>query len=353
MTGLEIEEQKAIPTGSKEKTKTKTKTIIEVANALTTLGDSDSKGSTPSSLCLTLKKETIVAASMMSETSFASSEKSDDKPSKRYIPEHKKSDAALTFPEKLMTMMEYAEIESKDDRDSYCIAWLTEGKSFIIRNPDEFTRNILPKFFKATKFSSYTRKLYRWGFRQLNRGIGLDDPIIFGNDLFQRDHRELMVKMRSVTAASTRKMHHTEPNDPSFMEGSLKRGFNTFSFDQEQRKRMLLDRLIQEKVALGSALAESDFNMMGVAPPMRNNLNFASAIRAAHGMNGAMNPSLSSSLGYPSMPPKHLGRLGMPSMNGNFNLYQAVSNHAAQRVPVTNSSSDIVHAAYHALRYPS
>jgi hypothetical protein len=116
----------------------------------------------------------------------------------RYIPKNKKPDAALTFPEKvrltncrrlstggidrichlptlpissslqlatssslfffrqLMSLMKFA--AKAGDPENYCVAWLPDGKSFIIRNPDDFTRKVLPKFFKATKFSSFTRK---------------------------------------------------------------------------------------------------------------------------------------------------------------------------------------------------
>jgi hypothetical protein len=113
----------------------------------------------------------------------------------------------------------------------FCVAWLQDGKSFVIRNPDEFTRHILPKYFKKTKFSSFTRKLYRWGFRQVNRGIGPDDPIIFGNALFQRQGQAKMAQMKSVTAASTRKAEtflfpdHTKRPNGHGMGGDPKRAF--------------------------------------------------------------------------------------------------------------------------------
>ena len=100
-----------------------------------------------------------------------------------------------------MAMMRYAESQG----DSFCVRWLEDGKSFIIDDPDTFTKKVVPQYFKPTKFSSFTRKLYRWGFRQLNRGMGQDDPVIFGNVYFQRNKPELMAKMKSTTAAATRK----------------------------------------------------------------------------------------------------------------------------------------------------
>jgi len=123
---------------------------------------------------------------------------------KRFLPAYKKANAALTFPEKMMNLMKYVEERNKTDKD-FCISWLPEGKAFVIYNIKEFTSSVVPKFFKASKFCSFTRKLYRWGFRQLNRGIGPDEPIIFGNEFFQRDNADLMVNMRSITAASIRK----------------------------------------------------------------------------------------------------------------------------------------------------
>lgn len=136
----------------------------------------------------------------------------------------------------MMNLMKYVEEKNKTEKE-FCISWLPEGKAFVIYNIKEFTSNVIPKFFKASKFCSFTRKrkspihfdlfpihslflgkcltpifdisfettVYRWGFRQLNRGIGPDEPIIFGNEYFQRDNADLMVNMRSITAASIRK----------------------------------------------------------------------------------------------------------------------------------------------------
>lgn len=150
-------------------------------------------------------------------------------------------------------MMRLAE---KEDSETFCIAWLEDGKSFVIRDPVEFTRTVVPKFFKATKFSSFTRKLYRWGFRQVNRGIGPSDPIIFGNDYFQRDNADLMSKMRSVTAAMCRKQSF-EISQIDF-ENTRKRHLDIQEHEmlelEEQRKRMLLEQMMmprQNSLSLG------------------------------------------------------------------------------------------------------
>ena len=88
-----------------------------------------------------------------------------------------------------MNMMVFAEEKLRMGDDNYCISWQPDGLSFIIRHPEKFTNDVLAIFFKQTKFSSFTRKLYRWGFRQVNRGAPTvpanpNEPIVFGNDYF-------------------------------------------------------------------------------------------------------------------------------------------------------------------------
>ena len=144
----------------------------------------------------------------------------------------------------MMAMMRFAETQG----DDFCIQWLPDNKSFIIRDADTFTKKVVPKYFKPTKFSSFTRKLYRWGFRQINRGIGQDDPIIFGNEYFQKDNPELMAKMKSTTAAATRKAEemaqHTAGVIPVF---SVKRTADDMLGSIEFQQQILLSQLLQKK----------------------------------------------------------------------------------------------------------
>ena len=120
-----------------------------------------------------------------------------------------------------------------------CIAWSMQGRAFAIHNQDQLVKHILPQFFPQAKFSSFTRKLYRWGFRQLSTikvsddhsddgsmtyqdmpgmdkavsdngrkgssSVVTDRELLFGHEYFQRDNKALMSKMRSVTAAGTRR----------------------------------------------------------------------------------------------------------------------------------------------------
>lgn len=57
-----------------------------------------------------------------------------------------------------------------DEANSDAIAWLPHGKGFVIRNKKIFSDVTLPKYFKEAKFTSFTRKLNRWGFCRVTRG---------------------------------------------------------------------------------------------------------------------------------------------------------------------------------------
>jgi hypothetical protein len=81
------------------------------------------------------------------------------------------------FPQRLMEML-------ADETISDSIAWLPHGRSFLVLNPTKFTDEVLPRYFGACKFASFTRKLYRWGFRQISKG---PDAESFFHRLFRRD----------------------------------------------------------------------------------------------------------------------------------------------------------------------
>jgi len=72
------------------------------------------------------------------------------------------------------------------------IAWTASGKAFNIIQPKLFTSNILPGHFKQAKYSSFTRKLHRWGFMRHYRGT---EAGAFFHKHFRRGRLDLVEKM--------------------------------------------------------------------------------------------------------------------------------------------------------------
>jgi HSF-type DNA-binding len=98
----------------------------------------------------------------------------------------KTSDCKLSFLKLLdiLSNEEYSEI----------ISWLPHGNGFLIHKKKAFANEILPKHFKASKFTSFTRKLNRWGFSRAPRG---PETGAYFHKLFCRDKPEMVLQMTS------------------------------------------------------------------------------------------------------------------------------------------------------------
>jgi hypothetical protein len=89
-------------------------------------------------------------------------------------------------------MMQTATSDPNSSTYSPSIHWMPHGKSFVITDPDAFSADVLSRYFKSTKFKSFTRKLYRWGFRAITKG---PDKGSYYHELFVRDDPGLCVRM--------------------------------------------------------------------------------------------------------------------------------------------------------------
>lgn len=93
----------------------------------------------------------------------------------------KESLSKPNFPTKLFNILE-------SNQNSDIICWLPGGKAFIIKDKKRFASEILPRHFKQSQFTSFTRKLTRWKFLRVPRG-----PYIgaYYHSLFRKDARAL------------------------------------------------------------------------------------------------------------------------------------------------------------------
>jgi len=105
----------------------------------------------------------------------------------------------VTFPRQLMDVIEHQSTKGGAVTVSgeRVLEWLPSGDAFIIRDKVVLEKEVLPRHFSAKcKFMSFVRKLYRWGFRQLekdSRGI-----LIFSHSNFVRGDKKRCLKMRSI-----------------------------------------------------------------------------------------------------------------------------------------------------------
>mmetsp|Transcript_45750 Transcript_45750/g.133203 ORF Transcript_45750/g.133203 Transcript_45750/m.133203 type:complete len:303 (-) Transcript_45750:223-1131(-) len=103
---------------------------------------------------------------------------------------------AVPFPLKLMKVL-------SDSRFNDIISWTPSGKAFTIVNAKAFVADILPEHFKSAKFSSFTRKLHRWGFMRHYRG---DESGAFYHKDFQKDRLDLVEQMTCKAETPTKSL---------------------------------------------------------------------------------------------------------------------------------------------------
>ncbi|KAL7532665.1 hypothetical protein ACHAXR_004769 [Thalassiosira sp. AJA248-18] len=82
-----------------------------------------------------------------------------------------------TFPFKLYEMIEHAGASPY----SSVVSWNPDGRSFAIQDIDTFMRHIVPRYFKQTKYRSFTRQLNIWGFQNLHHHEWMHRNFVRGN----------------------------------------------------------------------------------------------------------------------------------------------------------------------------
>jgi hypothetical protein len=119
--------------------------------------------------------------------------------------EHRVFEVRGTFPEILMYILNLAD---KDNAVAECISWNPAGTAFYVHNSELLEQTILPRFFPTAKYASFTRKLNRWGLKQMNDGT---DEGGYKHPLFQRDKPNQCLNMEHKYKKQMRKSKEKKP----------------------------------------------------------------------------------------------------------------------------------------------
>jgi HSF-type DNA-binding len=108
------------------------------------------------------------------------------------------------FPEKLYDMLNRAESQ----KFAHIASWQPHGRCFIIRKPEVFRSVLVTLMPGTTRWKSFQRQLYMWGFRQLTNGR---DSNGYFHECFLRHRPFLLRRMqRDGKRKRDRRQEHQE-----------------------------------------------------------------------------------------------------------------------------------------------
>jgi hypothetical protein len=95
------------------------------------------------------------------------------------------------FPDRLHRML--LEVEREGNADVVC--FLPHGRAFVVLDEEKFVKEVLPKYFKQSKWLSFTRQLNLYGFLRMASG---PDVGAYYHELFLKSRPSLCKYMRRV-----------------------------------------------------------------------------------------------------------------------------------------------------------
>jgi hypothetical protein len=113
--------------------------------------------------------------------------------------------SSISFPFKLQALLDLLELKGVTN----VISWLPHGRAFRVHNPNAFVRELMPRYFSMSKFSSFQRQLHLYSFQRVTHGA---DKGAYYHPDFLRGMPRLCREMRRtvVNGKGCRK-----PSDPS------------------------------------------------------------------------------------------------------------------------------------------
>ncbi|TKY53369.1 Heat stress transcription factor B-3 [Spatholobus suberectus] len=129
----------------------------------------------------------------------------------------------------------------EDPATNDVVSWNADGTTFVVLQPAEFARDLLPTLFKHSNFSSFVRQLNTYGFRKV-----ATSRWEFRNDRFRKGEKELLCEIRRKKAWVSKRQPTIAPiqttpqdsdEDQRSLSASSSSGYDTLMDENKRLKK--------------------------------------------------------------------------------------------------------------------